>query len=188
MNKMYASGFTLIELMVTVVILAIIMTAAAPSLRDMILNNRMATQANDFLGAMNLARSEAVKRGQKVALCKSTNLTACATSGGWDQGWIMFVDENDDAVLDAGETVLKVHESIAPSTLTGNSNVDTYLSYASTGVTQLKNGGGFQSGTLKLCPAASGLAGKGRKIMISASGRARIVLDTDTSTTADTCA
>jgi type IV fimbrial biogenesis protein FimT len=191
MNKMHASGFTLIELMVTVAMIAIVLMIGVPSFRQVMMNNRMATQANDFLGSMNLARSEAVKRGQRVALCKSADPTAatptCSTTGGWDQGWLIFVDTDDDATLDVGEVLLRVHESIAPSTLSGNTNVDDYLSYAADGVTHLKSGGTWQAGTLMLCPGTSGMTGRGRKIMINMAGRARIAPDTDTTTTTTTC-
>ena len=65
-NKLNASGFTLIELLVTVAVIAIVLTIGVPSFQQVIMTNRMATQANDLLGSMNLARSEAVKRGQRL--------------------------------------------------------------------------------------------------------------------------
>lgn len=175
MNKLNASGFTLIELMITVAIIAIVLTIAVPSFQQVIMNNRMATQANDLLGSMNLARSEAVKRGQRVALCKTADpfaaTPACTTSGAWGQGWLIFVDSDNDA-LSAGEVLLKVHESISPSTLSGDTNVANYLSYAADGTTRLAASNAFQSGTLTLCPGTSGMTG--RSIVVNAAGRARI--------------
>lgn len=175
MTKLNASGFTLIELMVTVAMIAIVLTIGVPSFQQMIMNNRMATQANDFVGSMNLARSEAVKRGQRVALCKTADpfaaTPACITSGAWGQGWLIFVDSNNDATLDAAEVLLRVHESISPSTLTGAANVANYLSYAADGTTRLISNA-FQSGTLTLCPGTSGMTG--RSIAINVTGRAQI--------------
>jgi type IV fimbrial biogenesis protein FimT len=174
-NKLNASGFTLIELLVTVAVIAIVLTIGVPSFQQVIMTNRMATQANDLLGSMNLARSEAVKRGQRVALCKTADpfaaTPACSTSGAWGQGWLIFVDSDNDATLDAGEVLLKVHQSIFPSTLSGNTNVANYLSYAADGTTRLTSNA-FQSGTLTLCPGTSGMTG--RSIVVNAAGRARI--------------
>jgi type IV fimbrial biogenesis protein FimT len=174
MNKLNASGFTLIELMVTVAMIAIVLMIGVPSFQQVIMNNRIATQANDFLGSMNLARSEAVKRGQRVVLCKTANpfaATPACPAGAWGQGWLIFVDNNNNATLDAGEVLLKVHQALAPSTLTGDANVADFLSYATDGTTRLPNNA-FQFGTLTLCPGTSGMAG--RSIVVNAAGRARI--------------
>jgi type IV fimbrial biogenesis protein FimT len=176
-NKLNAYGFTLIELLVTVAVIAIVLTIGMPSFQQVIMTNRMATQANDLLGSMNLARSEAVKRGQRVVLCKTADpfaaTPACTTSTSdtWGQGWLIFVDSDNDATLDAGEILLKVHQSIFPSTLSGNTNVANYLSYAADGTTRLTSNA-FQSGTLTLCPGTSGMTG--RSIVVNAAGRARI--------------
>lgn len=174
MSNLNASGFTLIELMVTVAIIAIALTIGVPSFQQVIMNNRMATQANDLLGSMNLARSEAVKRGQRVVLCKTADpfaaTPACTTSGAWGQGWLIFVDSNNDT-LASGEVLLKVHQGISPSTLSGDTNVADYLSYAADGTTRLTNNA-FQSGTLTLCPGTSGMTG--RSIVVNAAGRAQI--------------
>lgn len=175
MNKLNASGFTLTELMVTVAMIAIVLMIGVPSFQQVIMNNRMATQANDLLGSMNLSRSEAVKLGQRVVLCKTADpfaaTPACATTGAWEQGWLIFVDSDNDATLDAGEVLLKVHQGISPSTLSGNTNVANYLSYAADGTTRLTSNA-FQSGTLTLCPGTSGMTG--RRIVVNAAGRARI--------------
>jgi type IV fimbrial biogenesis protein FimT len=162
--------------MVTVSVLAIVLAMGVPSFQQLILSNRMAVQANDFLGSMNLARSEAVKRGQRVVLCKTADPLAAnpcntSTSVAWGQGWLIFVDSDNDAQFDAGEVLLKVHERISPSTLSGNTNVADYLSYAADGTTRLTSNA-FQSGTLTLCPGASNMTG--RTITINAVGRARI--------------
>ena len=89
-------GFTLVELMVTLVIAAILLTAGVPSFTTLIKNNRLTTSTNELVGALTLARSEAVKRGLRVTVCKSADQASCDTSGtGWQQGWIVFTDENN---------------------------------------------------------------------------------------------
>ena len=83
------SGFTLIELMVVVSLIAILMMVATPSLRDAMLNARMTAMVNDTMGDLNIARSEAVKRNATVTLCPSANGATCAGTN-WTQGWIIF--------------------------------------------------------------------------------------------------
>jgi len=80
------SGFTLIELMVVISILAILLGIGVPSFRATIEGNRITTVANDLVGALQFARSEAVKRGTNVVLCSSNDQTTC--TGAWINGWV----------------------------------------------------------------------------------------------------
>ena len=98
-------GFTLIELIITVAIVAILLAIGVPSFQEMMRNNRVAAHTNDRLSSLNLARSEAIKRGVRVSLCKSSDGLSCATTGDWTQGWIVFVDTDNDATVDAGENI-----------------------------------------------------------------------------------
>jgi type IV fimbrial biogenesis protein FimT len=164
------TGFTLIELMVAVALGAIILTLGVPSFQETIRNNRLATQTNDFISGLNLARSEAVKRGVRVTLCKSTDGLICTNSGGYEQGWIVFVDPNNNATVDAGEQLIRSHDAIPTSTgitLTGNSNVADYVSYTGDGMSK-QTSGAFQAGTLTLCKTP-----KARQIILNATGRVR---------------
>lgn len=86
------SGFTLIELMVTLAIAGILITVAAPSLQKLIKTNRVQTEASGFVGDLILARTEAVKRGQNVSVCVSSDGTKCLTTNTWQSGWIVFSD------------------------------------------------------------------------------------------------
>lgn len=95
------AGFTLIELMVTIALAAIILTQAVPSFNALVQNNRLISQKNEFISTLNLARSEALKRGTRVTVCASTDQTTCDTAD-WEQGWIVFSDRNSDQVLDSG--------------------------------------------------------------------------------------
>lgn len=185
-----AKGFTLIELMVTIAIAAILAGLAVPSFRGLIASNRLKSHASSLLSSLLLARGEAIKRNSRVVLCKSADGLTCTTAGGWQQGWIIFhdyIDEttvatNNNATLDAGEAVIqRGGPLIGDFILTGNEKVVDYVSYSSTGATKLKASDAFQAGTFTLCQRSAN-GGKAREIVISATGRPRI-----TQTTVTTC-
>jgi type IV fimbrial biogenesis protein FimT len=164
---------TLIELLIVVAIAAVMAAVAIPSFGTFLSNSRFTTYSNTFLTHLHLARSEATKRNARVALCKSANGTNCATSGGWEQGWIVFHDVNNNAQTDTGEAILQSHAAIpALLALQGNPPVANYVSYAPTGGARLTNGA-FQAGTLTLCEVSSG-GGEARSIVVSSTGRARV--------------
>ncbi|MDH5325358.1 MAG: GspH/FimT family pseudopilin [Gammaproteobacteria bacterium] len=96
-----SSGFTLIELLVALAIVAIVASQAVPNFRVMIQNNKLIAQKNEFITTINLARSEAVKRGNRITVCASSNQSSC-NSTDWSQGWIVFSDIDADTVLDSG--------------------------------------------------------------------------------------
>jgi type IV fimbrial biogenesis protein FimT len=98
------NGFTLIELLITLAIAAILLTTAIPSFREIIRNNQLTTQANNLVTALHLARSEAVKRRTRVAVCAGTTAAGC--TGGWNDGWIVFVDADGGCDYDAGTDVI----------------------------------------------------------------------------------
>jgi type IV fimbrial biogenesis protein FimT len=100
-------GFTLTELMITLVILAILLALALPSFEETTVQNRLATESNRLLSALTLAHSEAVKRNRRVVVCESSNGSSCTGNGNWRNGWLLFVDNNNNGNLDAGEEVLR---------------------------------------------------------------------------------
>lgn len=89
-----AAGFTVIELMITVALLAILTALALPSFRSFIQNNRLASQANEIVAASQLARSEALKRGVNVAICSSDDGQTC--TGNFNDGYIVLADPGGD--------------------------------------------------------------------------------------------
>jgi len=168
MNR--SNGFTLIELMITVALAAIVMTLAVPSFEETIRNNRLTTQANELISALNLARSEAIKRQFTVSVCKSANGAACDGSG-WGDGWIVFVNRDDDspAVVDTGEDILRAYGPIrANYTLNANNNFTNYISYRPTGISN-------NFGRFVLCEG--GQLTHSRAILINKTGRPRIAPD-----------
>ena len=181
-------GFTLVELMMTLAIAGILVTLAVPSFSEVIKNNRLITQENDFITTLNLARSEAIRRSSRVTVCKSSDQVSCSGAGSWDQGWIVFNDVNGDGVVTNPTTnVLRVHSSLSHGvTLRGDANLDSYVSYVSSGATQKLAGGASatQSGVLVMCDDR-GFVSQAKGIQISATGR--VSVDSATSTAAGSC-
>lgn len=110
-NRQTISGFTLVELMVTMAIAAILLTQAVPSFRAMIANNRITTQVNELVTAINYGRSEAAKLNTRVVLCRSANSnTGSPSCGGtantWTTGWLLFADRNANATFESGTDTL----------------------------------------------------------------------------------
>lgn len=165
-------GVSLIELMVTVTIAGIMLTIAAPSLQTFIRSSHIRTVTNGLTGMLNLSRSEAVKRGWPMTLCKTNDVNAatlaCNNSATWQDGWIVFSDFDQDGVIDAGESPLRVGKPDTEKiTINGDTNFSNYVTYLPTGVS-LGNGGSAD-GTLDLC-----LEGLQRIIDISSTGRITI--------------
>ncbi|QIK36822.1 prepilin-type N-terminal cleavage/methylation domain-containing protein [Caldichromatium japonicum] len=130
-----ARGVTLIELLVTVAIAVILMTAVVPSFRDTFIRNRLTNITNTFMGALTYARTEAIRRGQSITLCKSSDGNACTSSGkNWEIGWIAFIDSDRNGTRDTAssstETVLRIWPSLPTGyTLRPNANFDNFLRY-----------------------------------------------------------
>lgn len=130
------AGMTAVELLFTMAIAGIVLALAVPNFRDFIQNNRAAEEANALVGALALARSEAVTRGVPVTVCSSADGATCADDTDWTTGWIVFTDVNaplgdvDDAA-DPPDTVLRALPALREgSELTGDA---TFVSYAPSG-------------------------------------------------------
>jgi len=164
------SGLTLIELLITVAIVGILIASAAPSMSEFIQNNRAVTQINELHASLSLARNEAIKRNNNIAVCQSANGTSC--SGSWQNGWIVFIDNDNDGNVDEGTQALSVHGS-----LTGGNT----LAFSQTRVTYANSGLAIDdsNGTFILCDSRG--TEKSIGVVVGPSGRPRLATSSDIS-------
>jgi type IV fimbrial biogenesis protein FimT len=124
------SGFTIVELLMTLTVASVIMALAIPNFRDFIKNSRMSGASNDLLASLHLARTEAIKRRHSVAICPSANpgddVPVCTASFNGN-GWVVWDDTDTDKAIDAGEVVLGRHVALNSALTTFEStNVVAY--------------------------------------------------------------
>jgi type IV fimbrial biogenesis protein FimT len=116
----HQQGLTLPELVITLAVLSILIASSASPLRHFIQENRMATTVNQFVTALHLARSEAVKHGLRVVLCPSSDGHNCGDSQEWVNGWILFA--SNDREHDANERLLQTGSPLSTGIRMNSSN------------------------------------------------------------------
>jgi type IV fimbrial biogenesis protein FimT len=166
-------GFTLIELLVTVAVATIFLAVVPGSFTSILKSVRVKAQMYDFNGALDFARSEAVKRGAYVTVCPSTDQATCGPSGtNWEAGWIVFTDPNNNHTVDAGEgPPLRASTALlAQYTLRGTSatTLPNYITFSAKGAPSA-------SGVFILC--MNGNIKPSRAILVGTSGRITAATD-----------
>jgi type IV fimbrial biogenesis protein FimT len=169
-RRLNDNGVTLIELVVTMTVFSIVLAIAAFSFKDVLWRNQVNVATNEFVTALNFARSEAVTRGRTVVVCRSLDPTVanpfCSEAGGngWETGYIAFVDTSGNGKREAGEELLRVFAGARGGvTMTGNvTHVANRIRYAATGFSP----GG--QGTVTISNASKALY-----VILSDNGRVR---------------
>lgn len=167
----YERGFTLVELIITVVIIGIVLTVGVPSFASLVRSNAATSSANEFVAALNTARSEATLRNGGVALCasddpQSATPSCSGDSGGWANGWVAWADEDDDGTLDGGE-VLRVWEGLSKDIGLTESNGNAQITFGS-------RGGASATMNFTLEPTSDCSAEASRTINVSLVGRVEV--------------
>lgn len=171
------AGFTILELMIAVAVLAILLGIGVPSFNDMIRQNRLAAQTNEFLAAAALARSEAVKRGKLVSLCPTAaaaaGADACAGDDTWSDGWLVFVDDSTTGIIDGTDAVIQRFRPSTEQRINITNPQTLFISYRGDGATTLGLG---NRSTFTIAPEREYCANPqgARSVVVSASGRVNV--------------
>ena len=163
MFKPTPQGFTIIELLIAIIIAAILLLVGVPGLKALMQNSRAATLTNNFVYAINYARSEAIKRGSPVTICASNpSFTACDNNISWPNGWIVFLDPAANGILADNNDRIRIGEK-----LDGGASLTTALDRITF------QASGFPSaGVGSFLLTAAGCEGDhGRQVTISNTGR-----------------
>jgi len=166
-------GLTLVELMITVAVLAILTALATPSFSSLIQSSRLTTTANELLTTLQLARSEAVRRNVRVVVCASSNGSSCSGSSTWSAGWIAFKDSDSDAAVDTGETVLASAAGTDPLQVRASANVGSAVTFRADGIAYRSNGA-LLAGRLAVCATTNDPAENVRDVVIASGSRITI--------------
>ncbi len=162
-------GFTLVELLVALAIGAVLLLLGVPAYHDWIAEEQLLNHARLLAGSLNLARSEAIKQGHRVNLCKSSDGRQCTDLGRWDQGYLLHVDSDASGEVDGPDRVLRFEPPPRDIVVAANRPLANYVSFTSLGQARTL-GGGLQMGTFTVCK-------RGRRpveIVLVASGRVRM--------------
>jgi type IV fimbrial biogenesis protein FimT len=168
-----ADGLTLVELVIVLAVLAISLSMGTPLFQDQLHSNQLRAESSRFLGAINLARSEAVMRNLAVSICPSAMATTgqAKCTGTYAGGWIVYSNPDRDKVVDAGaDEVLQVFEGLPPGyRLTNRSGKSAAFEL----INYLPDGSSHNSRTLMFCPPRR-TSQQSLSIVINIVGRARL--------------
>lgn len=161
-------GFTLVELIVTLAIAAILISLSV-SVPNLLRHETISSQTNNLVADLSLSRSEAIKTGEQVLICKSQDQIQCSNNGDWNAGRLIFIDRNKNYQKDPGEQTIRVRQAL-PSSLSlkfraWGPGSGRYLSYQPSGFVQ-------QNGTFAFCDRNRHVRPRG--VLIMQSGRNRI--------------
>lgn len=182
------TGFTLIELMITVAIVGILLLVGLPSLKSTMQGNQLVAATNELLSALHVARSEAIKLNSRVSICPTSGGGTLCAGSDWSKGWVVFVDGAAPAgdLVNTGEPcsalgtdcLLRIHEAFSAdlsiSAIDPGNNPISSFTFTSRGLPKTPTGGS-QSGNFSVCSVdSSGNVVDSRAVVLSLSGRVRI--------------
>jgi type IV fimbrial biogenesis protein FimT len=128
-----SAGFTLLELMMTITIAAILLAIGVPSFRYVTASNRASAEINGLLGDMQFARGEAIREGQPVSICTSSDGATCLGIPSWDRGWIVFSGSSPPAPAPA--SIMKIQGTFSSTDTLTADNAITQVTFSREGFT-----------------------------------------------------
>lgn len=165
-SRLIQAGYSIYDLMVTSAV-AGVLGVGAVSMNGLVQDARLTAAVNQLMGHLNLARNEAIKRHTIITLCKSSNGASCFTDASWNEGWIIFADENNSHDIDPGETVIRVQQGLEG---------DLKLRFGETGtyyyVRYNPSGEAWPGATFTFCDSRG--ADKAKAVIVYWTGRPRV--------------
>ncbi len=160
------TGLSLLELVTTLSLIFIVLGLVIPGYRNVIGINRLASQVNHLSASLAYTRTEAIKRNQQVVLCKSHDGQTCVRKGSWQQGWLIFADEDNNERREENETILLHHPGFTSHVKMDYSAFGSrhYFVYRPSGVTK-------NNGTFVFCEQTTHQA---RALIVNRVGRVRV--------------
>jgi len=157
-------GFTLFELVLTLLLVSLLAGLAIPSLAGTLARQRQSAEINALFHAVHLARKESIMRKKVVSLCPTRDGKACSPGFDWSRGWLMFENRDRDSPpqIDSGEPLLLTHQTLAPVEITANRKGFTFRA------TFLR----ATNGTFVLCDPERRISPKA--LVVSYTGRPRV--------------
>jgi len=157
-------GISFVELLACLAVIAVVAAWGAPSFAALARDSARTREVNQFIQAVYLARSEAIKRNGVVSLCPSSDGTACAPASDWHGGWLVFVnlDRDSPAARDGDEPLLRVYEPWDSGHILSNRTTLSFRPFGQMGVTA----------TVTFCDDRGSSAA--RAVIISQTGRPRV--------------
>lgn len=183
-----ARGFTLIELMVTVSVMAILAAVAVPGFQSMLRSSRLAGESNDILGALGLARSESVRRNQRAIFCRvpaaggvvaaDATCTTTDVAGRW-AGWMVFLDTNANGARDIATEPFLRSGAFPRATLMTVSSTDLQgagnrLVFRPDGMARHPATNAIQTVALRVCEAST-VGNNARDVVVAFGSRMNVV-------------
>jgi type IV fimbrial biogenesis protein FimT len=186
MKNRTQTGFTLYELLTTMLIVGVVLTLGIPNMQSFRQNSRMTAAANDLHSSFHLARSEAARAKNNISICASADSSQATPvcSGGFEAGWVVFEDRDADLVVDTGEPILRrypaMNTDIAIKTV--GSGPDDYFMYASTGLGRRDLANTVPVSVMVMCDPRGNVTGGGGKstarvLIVTPLGRAAVLGD-----------
>jgi type IV fimbrial biogenesis protein FimT len=179
-----ARGFTLVELMVVLALLAILAMMAVPSFNSTVSSVRLSGAANDLMASIQQARATAMRFGQRVTICATTNGTTCSQANTWSQGWITFLDRPGSTLplISTGETVTAVVSAMPDSLIVSTSGTGpmgdvSYLSFSADGTSRQLNGNlSMSAESIRICSTMPGISNDARSRDLVMNKMGRVVI------------
>lgn len=184
MKKTTQTGFTLYELLTTLLIVGIVLAIGVPNMQSFRQNSRMSATANDLHSSFHLARSEATRSKTNITICASADsMDANPTCGGeFEAGWVVFADPNFNITIDGGEAILRRFPAVPVDIAINTAGPDDYFMFASTGLGRRDAANTVPVSVMVMCDSRGNITGGGGKstarvVVVTPLGRAAVLGD-----------